>query len=240
MNKQSRDGNITWSWEGDTFALRGFNVAITPYGGNPNSESIAKARVEASSRSYTFENITIDADEEYQGWVQAIYEGGDSAWQTTGKITVPDDGTPTIVSSTDGDTIADETEQNAKEYFDSRYIKDNDELIHFDEHLTSTNGMAPENDYTVTLRDDGKFKGGVAVEEATENLLPNPQLKNNAEGWDKNGVTITEYNNEVKLEAVADSYAGIAKSIIGQSKNCLLYTSPSPRDRQKSRMPSSA
>ena len=25
-----------------------------------------------------------------------------------------------------------------------------------------------------------------------------------------------------------------------QSKNCLLYTSPSPRDRQKSRMPSSA
>ena len=26
----------------------------------------------------------------------------------------------------------------------------------------------------------------------------------------------------------------------GQSKNCLLYTSPSPRDRQKSRMPSSA
>ena len=175
MNKQSRDGNITWSWEGDTFALRGFNVAITPYGGNPNSESIAKARVENSSRSYTFENITINTDGEYQGWVQAIYEGGDSAWQTTGKISVPDDGTPTIVSSTDGDTIADETEQNAKEYFDSRYIKDEDELIHFDEHLTSTNGMAPDNDYTVTLRDDGKFKGGVAVEEATENLVVNPQ-----------------------------------------------------------------
>jgi len=175
LNKQNRDGNITWSWEGDTFALRGFNVAITPYGGNPNSESIAKARVEASSRSYTFENITINADGEYQGWVQAIYEGGDSAWQTTGKMTLPDDGTPTIVSSTDGDTIADETEQNAKEYFDSRYIKDEDELIHFDEHLTSTNGMAPDNDYTVTLRDDGKFKGGVAVEEATENLVVNPQ-----------------------------------------------------------------
>ena len=27
---------------------------------------------------------------------------------------------------------------------------------------------------------------------------------------------------------------------INQHKNCLLYTSPSPRDRQKSRMPSSA
>ena len=28
--------------------------------------------------------------------------------------------------------------------------------------------------------------------------------------------------------------------IVGQSGSCLLYTSPSPRDRQKSRMPSSA
>ena len=29
-------------------------------------------------------------------------------------------------------------------------------------------------------------------------------------------------------------------AIIDKSKDCLLYTSPSPRDRQKSRMPSSA
>ena len=29
-------------------------------------------------------------------------------------------------------------------------------------------------------------------------------------------------------------------SIVGKSGACLLYTSPSPRDRQKSRMPSSA
>ena len=29
-------------------------------------------------------------------------------------------------------------------------------------------------------------------------------------------------------------------NIYGQPNNCLLYTSPSPRDRQKSRMPSSA
>ena len=36
---------------------------------------------------------------------------------------------------------------------------------------------------------------------------------------------------------------GEALAIIGSSgsgKTCLLYTSPSPRDRQKSRMPSSA
>ena len=40
-----------------------------------------------------------------------------------------------------------------------------------------------------------------------------------------------------ELEAtIEDEEAGIQ----GHSKNCLLYTSPSPRDRQKSRMPSSA
>ena len=34
----------------------------------------------------------------------------------------------------------------------------------------------------------------------------------------------------------------VAKTVKGRLKfyNCLLYTSPSPRDRQKSRMPSSA
>ena len=32
----------------------------------------------------------------------------------------------------------------------------------------------------------------------------------------------------------------IQNSILEQLKDCLLYTSPSPRDRQKSRMPSSA
>ena len=39
-----------------------------------------------------------------------------------------------------------------------------------------------------------------------------------------------------KLESVAETLSEAAASLIG----CLLYTSPSPRDRQKSRMPSSA
>ena len=41
--------------------------------------------------------------------------------------------------------------------------------------------------------------------------------------------------------AVADSYIfGWTEAIFTQAVLCLLYTSPSPRDRQKSRMPSSA
>ena len=33
---------------------------------------------------------------------------------------------------------------------------------------------------------------------------------------------------------------GVSVVLVDQSQDCLLYTSPSPRDRQKSRMPSSA
>ena len=33
---------------------------------------------------------------------------------------------------------------------------------------------------------------------------------------------------------------GVVQRVLTHSLHCLLYTSPSPRDRQKSRMPSSA
>ena len=44
-------------------------------------------------------------------------------------------------------------------------------------------------------------------------------------------------------DAIKDGHAGpgMASSGLNEDvKSCLLYTSPSPRDRQKSRMPSSA
>ena len=47
--------------------------------------------------------------------------------------------------------------------------------------------------------------------------------------------------NHYSATVISSQFAG--KSKIEQHKmvyNCLLYTSPSPRDRQKSRMPSSA
>ena len=43
---------------------------------------------------------------------------------------------------------------------------------------------------------------------------------------------------EGSFNSAADKFAELAKSL--EMNNCLLYTSPSPRDRQKSRMPSSA
>ena len=45
---------------------------------------------------------------------------------------------------------------------------------------------------------------------------------------------LPELNLEEALEATK------IHSVAGYSKNCLLYTSPSPRDRTRSRMPSSA
>ena len=44
--------------------------------------------------------------------------------------------------------------------------------------------------------------------------------------------------NHYSATITSSQFAG--KSKIEQHKICLLYTSPSPRDRQKSRMPSSA
>ena len=43
------------------------------------------------------------------------------------------------------------------------------------------------------------------------------------------------------LEALNNAFLGRShRAKNGKAKFCLLYTSPSPRDRQKSRMPSSA
>ena len=53
------------------------------------------------------------------------------------------------------------------------------------------------------------------------------------EGFQKAGIGIGDVYNETRLNR-------FRQELIGQYYSCLLYTSPSPRDRQKSRMPSSA
>ena len=50
-------------------------------------------------------------------------------------------------------------------------------------------------------------------------------------------LSLIESNPE---ESVLFNICGACSASLGQNKFCLLYTSPSPRDRQKSRMPSSA
>ena len=50
-------------------------------------------------------------------------------------------------------------------------------------------------------------------------------------------MTIRELINR---DLLAEKMSGSKDKYYVQNGNCLLYTSPSPRDRQKSRMPSSA
>ena len=45
---------------------------------------------------------------------------------------------------------------------------------------------------------------------------------------------------EERLGTKLDSQHGILVALIDRVRSCLLYTSPSPRDRTRSRMPSSA
>ena len=51
------------------------------------------------------------------------------------------------------------------------------------------------------------------------------------------GQSIDIFNSSIPTITVDDESVDIAQQL---SRSCLLYTSPSPRDRQKSRMPSSA
>ena len=57
------------------------------------------------------------------------------------------------------------------------------------------------------------------------------------------GDTIAKFTHATGLDVVADKVAkalGAEDCGCNRRRDCLLYTSPSPRDRQKSRMPSSA
>ena len=51
-------------------------------------------------------------------------------------------------------------------------------------------------------------------------------------------IDVREEDGAVLVERPSDDRKN--KALHGLTRSCLLYTSPSPRDRQKSRMPSSA
>ena len=89
-------------------------------------------------------------------------------------------------------------------------------------------------------KDTGKTEN--TVNEAVKSEKVNPQKELTA------GTVISYNNSEIVLESGAEKvkYDFAAKKTVfvegmpKDIKDCLLYTSPSPRDRQKSRMPSSA
>ena len=76
-----------------------------------------------------------------------------------------------------------------------------------------------------------------------DNFLPNlsPDLtKMNKSTLDKLNQNLTIQIESFSPEENLSDPSKLSGILTGINKNCLLYTSPSPRDRQKSRMPSSA
>lgn len=112
MAKIIKDIYVTWDWEGDEYALIGFNVAIVPAGGNPNEDIIRKEQT-GKERSYKggktkpslgyehiFRNVIIE-EGGIDVYVQALYADKDSDWVKKGGGIVADDGTATIATSKD-------------------------------------------------------------------------------------------------------------------------------------------
>ena len=75
-----------------------------------------------------------------------------------------------------------------------------------------------------------------------------PKIKSNVDRLKTQGKAVTVDSLKEEMEGAAHRFKKHSKSFAHRLKNnenrnynvCLLYTSPSPRDRQKSRMPSSA
>ena len=103
--------------------------------------------------------------------------------------------------------------------------------------------------------------GAVSLRDLSDTTIPDPITTNHVLGWDGGFWTPREDVNTDTLEDLTDTNISaptdgdmltfdgtnwIAEqlsdnlSATHSSITCLLYTSPSPRDRQKSRMPSSA
>ena len=102
-------------------------------------------------------------------------------------------------------------------------------------------GSSKDNSYTYYYHDEcstGTTNGNTCVNTNWNNTTINTTLENGGSlfGWGYgNGADCSDPLND-------SSCSGYADALLTQQCNitCLLYTSPSPRDRQKSRMPSSA
>lgn len=105
MNKVIKNITVKWTWEGDDFLIKGFNIAITPKDCNPVEhneyvlvlQTIAANMKETGEYIHTFYNVPIDEGLTVVPWVQALYENDDSEWASLNGVTIEDDGQATIV-----------------------------------------------------------------------------------------------------------------------------------------------
>lgn len=113
MAKIIKSYKITWTWEGDSYALRFFKVALTQKGSDPNDDITALATTGKDKFEHTFRDVIVDDSTDYTAWVQAVYENKDSDWLSATDITVSDDGTATIETESSAQTKI----NDAKDFF---------------------------------------------------------------------------------------------------------------------------
>ena len=98
-----------------------------------------------------------------------------------------------------------------------------------------------------TVETDGYSAAQLGYAQVTSKVLTKPQIGH----LEKVGAPLLRYLHEYKISDTSELSlgqtigvdifsAGSVVDVTGKSIGCLLYTSPSPRDRSLSRMPSSA
>ena len=102
-----------------------------------------------------------------------------------------------------------------------------EQFIHTNDHLVVRNKTRLDQ----MLQQDGGYGRVIAY---LDEKLKIAEKKEAAEQQKKRAVTYS-----MSYQQFGTTMENVSESLTS-SENCLLYTSPSPRDRQKSRMPSSA
>ena len=116
-----------------------------------------------------------------------------------------------------------------------------DQLVRFTPVDPTTGDFAEETRTFSGLPDDGMVRatltGFTAGIDGNSIILKNGiTLQGNLADYDFTSTSIEVFGRSYNGDEITVLYGGTLTTVTG----CLLYTSPSPRDRQKSRMPSSA
>ena len=78
------------------------------------------------------------------------------------------------------------------------------------------------------------------IKKFSPDVLMMQEIKTPDDTYPYDDIKSLKYENYVFGQKSYNGVAIVSKKKLSNIKNCLLYTSPSPRDRTRSRMPSSA
>ena len=102
-----------------------------------------------------------------------------------------------------------------------------------------TNKLTNQSGGDASTNDVDPINTTIKLEQTLIDFGRNAELKKSQLGLNLSKEKLKKTEQEIFYKAI-ESYSNLIASIEKVDINCLLYTSPSPRDRTRSRMPSSA